>query len=94
MENIMQGKITTISIIGWIFGIIVFTIGVLNLFLVHAVPGVAYLLLSLVYLPPANAVFRKKFGFSIPLVVKFILGVVIIMFTLGVSDLGDMIDKL
>jgi len=34
-ENIMQGKITTLSIIGWIFGIAVFAIGVLNLFLVH-----------------------------------------------------------
>lgn len=90
MKNARQ----TSQIIGWIFGIIVLAISVLNLILVHPVPAVVYLLLSLVYLPPANVVFRKKFGFSIPLVVKIILGVVIIMFTLGVSDLGDMIDKL
>ena len=93
-ENIMQGKITSLSIIGWIFGIAVFAIGVLNVFLVHPVPGVVYLLLSLVYFPPTNAVFRKSLGFSIPLIVKIIFGIVIIMFTLGVSDLGDMIDKL
>ena len=92
-ENIMQGKITSLSIIGWIFGTIVFAIGILNVFLVHAVPGVVYLLLSLVYFPLANAVLKKNFGFSIPLAVKIILGIVIIMFTLGVSDLGDMIDK-
>lgn len=82
------------SIGSWIFGIVVLTIGLLNMFLVHPVPGIAYLLLSLVYFPPANAYFRKKLGFSIPLVAKFVLGIVLVMFTLGVSDLGDMIDKL
>ena len=89
----MKDDVMTSHIISWIFGIIVFAIGVLNLFLVHPVPGAIYLLLSLVYLPPANAVLRKSIGFSIPLVVKIILGIIIIMFTLGVSDLGDMIDK-
>ena len=79
--------------ISWIFGIIVLAIGVLNLILVHPVPGIVYLLLSLIYLLPANADLKKRYGFSIPLVVKIILGIVIIMFTLGVSDLGDMIDK-
>lgn len=78
--------------IGWIFSIVVLAVGILNVFLVHPVPGVVYLLLSLVYLPPANATLKKRFGFSIPLVVKIILGIIIIMFTLGVSDLGDMID--
>jgi hypothetical protein len=71
-----------------------FAIGLLNVFLVHPVPGIIYLLLSFLYFPPANSILRKRFGFSIPLVVKIILGIVIIMFTLGVSDLGDMIDKL
>jgi hypothetical protein len=78
--------------IGWIFSIIVLAIGILNLFLVHPVPALVYLLLSLVYLPPANAILKKRLGFSIPLVVKIILGIIIIMFTLGVSDLGDIID--
>ena len=71
-----------------------FAIGLLNVFLVHPVPGIIYLLLSFLYFPPANSILRKRFGFSIPLVVKIILGIVIIMFTLGVSDLGDMIVKL
>ena len=35
---------------------------------------------------------KERLGFSIPLVVKIILSIIIIMFTLGVSDLGDMID--
>jgi hypothetical protein len=88
----MKDALHPTHIIGWIFGIIVLTIGVLNLFLVHPVPALFYLLLSLVYFPPANAVLRKRFGFSIPLAVKIVLSIFIIMFTLGVSDLGDMID--
>jgi len=82
----------TAHIISWIFGIVVFTIGVLNLFLVHPVPGIVFLLLSFIYYPPLNDFLRKRFGFAIPLVVKIVQGIVIIWFTLGVSDLGDMID--
>ena len=96
MENkiAMNNKPIIWDIFGWIFGLVVVTIGVLNLFLVHPVPGIAYLLISLVYFPPANTYFRKKLGFAIPVIVKIVLGIVLIMFTLGVSDLGDMIDKL
>ena len=75
-----------------IFALLVIAIGVANLILVHAVPGVVYLLLSLVYLPPVNDFLQKKFGFSIPTIIKIMLGIILIMFTLGVSDLGDMID--
>lgn len=84
----------TSPIISWIFALLVLTIGILNVFLVHPVPGIVYLLLSLVYFPPANALLWEKAGLSIPIAVKIILGVIIIWFTLGISDLGDMIDKL
>ena len=77
---------------GWLFGIIVFMIGLLNLFFVHLVPGNFFLLLSFLYFPPATAYFKERFGFVIPVVVKIVLAVLIIWFTLGVSDLGDMID--
>jgi len=59
-------------------------------FLVHPVPGVFYLILSFVYFPPANAILKERFGFSIPLVVKIVLGLVIVWFTLGVSDLAEL----
>ncbi|MGZ5245275.1 MAG: hypothetical protein ACXWD4_15245, partial [Bacteroidia bacterium] len=61
---------------------------------VHPVPGIVFLLLSSLYLPQVNDFSKKKFGFSIPLTATIILGIIIIWFTLGVSDLGDMIDKL
>ena len=89
---LIMKKVSTSNIISWIFGIIVFTIGLLNLLLVHPVPVIVFLLLSFLYYPPVNDFLRKRFSFSVPLVVKIIQGVVIIWFTLGVSDLGDMID--
>ena len=90
----MNDKSNIGNIFSGIFAIVLFVIGVLNLFLVHPVPGIIYFLLLFFYIPQANAILKKKFGFAIPSAVKLILGAVIIMFTLGVSDLGDMIDKL
>lgn len=81
-------------ILSWLFGIAVFATGILNMILVHFVPGLVYLFLALFYLPPVNEMLRAKFGFSIPPLLKIILGIILIQFTLGVSDLGDMIDKL
>ncbi len=76
------------------FGSIVFAIGVANLIYIHPVPGIVFILLSLVYLPMINNFLNGKFGFAIPVSLKVVLAVVIIWFTLGVSDLGDMIDNL
>ena len=89
----MNIEVKPLQIGGWIFGVAVMIVGILNIFLVHVVPGLVYLILSLVYLPPVNEVFRRRVGFAIPLIVKIILAVIIFFFTLGVSDLGDMIDK-
>jgi hypothetical protein len=70
----------------------VFLIGVLNLILVHLVPGLAFLLLSFLYYPLTDTFLREYFGFATPPLLKAIPGIVAIWFTLGVSDLGDMID--
>ncbi|MES2765525.1 MAG: hypothetical protein V4642_06650 [Bacteroidota bacterium] len=83
----------SLKIISWIFGAIVFAIGVANIIWVHPVPGIAYMILSVVYFLPDSTFLKEKFGEMIPRVVKIALGVVIFFFTLGVSDLGDMIDK-
>lgn len=90
----MQKKITPLSLLSYLLGSLVFVIGLLNLFLVHPVPGLVFILLSLVYLPQTNTLLQKSFGFAIPLLVKIVLGIVVVWFTLGVSDLGDLIDKL
>jgi len=86
----MKGNIMTSQILSWLFGIVFFVIGVLNVFLVHPVPGVFYLLLSLVYFPPVNTILKKRVGFSIPPVVNIILGLVILWGTLAVGDLAEL----
>lgn len=90
----MQGKVSLQNAISWFFGIAVFTIGILNLVLIHPVPGITGLLLSLLFFPPVNDLLTKKFGFAIPFAVKIFLALFIFWFTLGVSDLGDWIDGL
>ena len=82
----------TARLVDWLFGSVVLAIGVLNLLLVHAVPGVVFLLASLVYFRPAQAVLEQRFGVAVPPVAKVVLGLAIVWFTLGVSDLGDMVD--
>ncbi|WP_276497351.1 hypothetical protein [Pontibacter litorisediminis] len=76
----------------WLLGLAVFVIGASNLIFVHPVPGVVFLLLSLLYLPQVDTFLQRRLGFGIPLAVKIVLGIAVIWFTLGVSDLGDMID--
>jgi hypothetical protein len=88
----MKTQTSTLSIWNWIAFAIIATIGLLNLFLVHPVPGIVFLLISMVYFPPAAMFFQKVFGTAIPSLVKIILFIIIVWFTLGISDLGDMID--
>lgn len=88
----MKDSSLSINIISLLFGLALLVVGVLNLFLVHPVPGAAYLLLSFVFFPRTNGFLRERYGWQIPLLIKIILAIIIVMFTLGVSDLGDMID--
>lgn len=86
----MYKKYNISYIISWMFGIVFLVIGVLNVLLVHPVPGVLYLLISVIYFPPANAILERKLGFSIPFVVKVILAIIILWGTLAVGDLAEM----
>lgn len=86
----MNNKSNVWNIISWIFGIAFFATGVLNVFLVHLVPGIFYLFLSFVYFPSSNAILNKRLGFSIPLLAKIILGFIILWATLGVGDHAEM----
>lgn len=92
----MQNKSTKsnsadIHIISWLFSIVFLVIGVLNVILVSVVPGVFYFLLSLIYVPQTNIFLSKKIGFTIPIIVKIIVGVVVLWGTLAVGDLGEVL---
>ena len=78
-----------LKILSYIFGIVFVIIGILNLFLVHPVPGIFYLLLSAIYFPQINGFIKKKIGFEIPNIIKLPLGFVVIWGTLAVGELAE-----
>lgn len=81
------------NIISWLFGIAVLAVGLINTFWGNDPGfGIFLVLLSFVYFPPINAIIKKKSDFSIPLIVKIILGIFIIWASLGVGELFDKID--
>jgi hypothetical protein len=79
------------KLISLIFVALFLVVGVLYLFLVHPVPGVIYILLALIYTPWATTWFKKRFGLTIPMVVKIILGLGVLWGTLAVGDLAEIL---
>lgn len=78
---------------GWLFAIVFFAIGVVNLFWGND-PGFGafIVLLSLVFIPPVTIVFTRLTGFVIPVWIKILIGIFIIWAALGVGELFDKID--
>jgi hypothetical protein len=77
----------------WIICTIFFFIGVLNMILIHPVPGFIYILISLIYLPPLSNYIKVKLRISIPIILKVILAILVMWFTLGVGDLMEMFES-
>lgn len=83
------------TIIGWLFGLIVLAIGLINTFWGNDPEfGIFLVLLSFVYYPPVNILIKKMIGFSIPAVLKILLAIFIIWASLGVGELFDKIDMM
>lgn len=87
----MDNSLNFSSLSSWFFGLVVLTIGSANLVLVHPVPGGVGILLSLLFFPPVNELLRKQIGFAVPMGLRIALFLVIIWFTLGISDLGEIL---
>jgi hypothetical protein len=84
-----------LAIISWIFGSIVFGIGIVNTFWGKPAGfGVFILLLSFVYFLPLNAILKKVSGFTIPglRTLKILLGIFILWAALGVGELFNKIE--
>jgi len=91
----MNNESNVWKIISWIFGILVFAIGVVNSFWGNdPVFGIFILLLSFIYFLPVNAILKKLTGFSISKmgIVKIVLGILILWASLGVGELFDKIE--
>ena len=84
----MDYKSTMGNLAGWLFGGLVLAIGVLNTFWGNDQGfGIFLVLLSFVYYPPFNTLLKKWFGFTLPVVVKIVLGIFILWAALGVGEL-------
>ena len=81
------------DIISWFFGILFFSIGLLNTFWGNDIGyGIFIIVLSFFFLPPVNGWINKRFGFTIPLFAKTLLAVFILWSALGVAELFDKIN--
>lgn len=91
----MNNKSVLGNAAGWIFGLAVAAVGVVNMFWGNdPFFGVFLFLLSFVFFPPVNALVRRSLGFTIPLTVKIILGGFIIWAAVGVGELFAKIDMM
>lgn len=86
----MNKNLQVAKLISWLFFIILVIIGILNLVLIHPVPGILYFVCSLLYLPPLTEYLKQHMRFGIHPIIKILIGIFLMMFTLGVSDLAEM----
>lgn len=86
----MSDALSIRNIFIWALMMIFIAIGIMNAVLVHVVPGIFYLAISLLYCPPLATHVSHKFGLSIPYLVKIILAFLILWGTLAVGDLAEM----
>ncbi|MDR9457329.1 MAG: hypothetical protein RI572_07950 [Salegentibacter sp.] len=86
----MTGKFFISDFVSWIFTLIFLVLGIMNLILVHPVPGIFYILFSCIFPPPLNSLLKNKTGLVIPLWIKILLGLIILWGTLAVGDLAEM----
>ena len=88
----MNYKAIIVDTFSWIFGIIVFGIGVLNVFWGNdAGFGIFLILLSFVFFPLVNTLVKESLNITIPVLIKILLGIFILWAALGVGELFNKI---
>lgn len=81
-------KLSTIT--GWIFGIFVLVIGIMNILRGNDPGlGIAYVILSFIYFPPINHMLKDLSGFSISYYLKAILAIILIWVSLAVGAIAE-----
>ena len=91
----MNNNLTPGEIISWMFGIIFFAIGTINVFFGNDPGyGIFIILLSFVFYPPVTTLVMEKTGFAIPAILKIVLGIFIFWTALGVGELFDKVEMM
>jgi hypothetical protein len=91
----MTYKLNVATIISWIFGVLVFAIGLINTFWGNDPGfGIFLLLLSFIYFLPVKELVKKYTGLTIPAMawIKIGLALFIIWASVGVGELFDKIE--
>ncbi len=86
----MQKDTRFSNVVLWALGILFIVLGFLNAFLVHIIPGIFYIVLSLLYFPPLSVFFRDRVNITIPYLVKVVLALFVLWGTLAVGDLAEL----
>ena len=77
----------------WIIGVLFTGIAIVNIFWGNDPEfGVFIFMLSLIFYPPVNVLFKRITGYTIPVAVKIILFLLIIWASLGVGELLNKIE--
>jgi len=93
-ELMANYKSTAGQLLSWLFGILFFAIGIINIFWGNdALFGVFIVILSAIYFLPLNAIIKKmtRKSFNYPVIIKIVLGIFILRASLGVAELFDKI---
>lgn len=76
--------------ISWLFGMAIFTNGVLNVLRGNDPGlGVSFIILSFIYIPSVNSWLKKEFGFSIQSILQIVLGILITWKSLAVGAISE-----
>lgn len=81
---------TAKGLLDWVLVVVFGLLGVMNLIWIHVVPGVFYLLISILYVPPVVGLLEVLVGFKIPYGVRIAGAVVLLWATLAVGDLAEL----
>ena len=78
------------NLVSRIFGFIIFIIGVLNILRGNdQLLGVAFMLISFIYVPNADKLMKENIGFSIHYVLKIVLAVLLLWITFAVGAIAE-----
>ncbi|OON66062.1 hypothetical protein [Hymenobacter sp. CRA2] len=93
INSALKNRSSAGALIGGMFGIVVFVIGIINTFWGNDPGfGIFLILVSSIYFPMIDAFIKNRIGFSIPQLGKVALGIFVIWAALGVGELFDKID--
>lgn len=95
LSSNMNYKQSIFNAVGWLFGLLVVAIGLINIFWGNDQAfGAFIIMLSFVYFPPANVLFSAFTGFAIPGWLKILGAVCILVGALGVGELPAKVDMM